>query len=164
MENNWVLCDVISLHRWWERWEILSCFRNHPVLDGGIKAWQLLAKIKSFICDVIPYYHLIRGKRNRTSNPQECIFPWKWSECSVMWYFYIADEKGQRICLVPGRILYLFTKAWLLLAKIKSLICDVVTDYHVIAQKHNRTSYRQERIFPLKFTRVLTHRNFFSWK
>ena len=81
-----------------------------------------------------------------------------------MWYFYIADEKGQRFCLVPGRIAYLFTKAQLLLAKIKSLICDVVTDYHVIGRKRNRTSYPQEPIFPSKFTRVLTHRNFFWWK
>ena len=43
-------------------------------------------------------------------------------------------------------------------------VCDVVTDYHLIARKRNRTSYPQERIFALKFTTVLTHRKCFSWK
>ena len=91
IKMKWFLCNVIFLHRWWERWEIWCFCSNHPLLDGGIKAR-------------------------------------------------------------------------LLLAKIKSLICDVVTDYHLIPRKRNRTSYPQERIFALKFTRVLTHRKCFSWK
>ena len=81
-----------------------------------------------------------------------------------MWYIYIADEKGETFGVFAATILYLteaLTKARLLLAKIKSLICDVVTDYHLIPWKRNRTSYPQERIFALKFTRVLNHQKFF---
>ena len=50
-----------------------------------------------------------------------------------MLYLYITDDKGERFNLLPGRILYLtevFTKP-LLLAKMKSLICDVIPDYHL---------------------------------
>ena len=32
----------------------------------------------------------------------------------------------------------------------KSLICDVIPDCHVVGGKQNRTSLQQERIFPLK--------------
>ena len=123
--------------------------------------------MKWFISDVIPDSHYIKGKQKRTNNPQERIVPSKWSDSSVMWYIYIADEKGERFGVFAWVIQYLtkaLTKSGLLLAKIKSLICDVVTDYHLIARKLNRTSYPQERIFPLKFTRVLTHRNCFWWK
>ena len=67
-----------------------------------------------------------------------------------MWYIYIADDKGERFNPVVGVIQYLteaLTNAQLLLAKIKSLICDVVPYYHFIARKCNRTTYPQERIF-----------------
>ena len=57
------------------------------------KVQLLLAKINWLICDVIPDYHLIVGRQNRTSNPQEQIFPSKWSEPSVMWYIYTSDGK-----------------------------------------------------------------------
>ena len=71
------------------------------------------SQIKWFICDVIPDYHVIGGRRNRTSNPRERIFPSIWSESSVIWYIYIIDEKGKRFGLVARRIPYLtdsFTK------------------------------------------------------
>ena len=175
MVNNWVLCDVISLDWWWERWETFSSYRNNPVLihqtqmlpvadpgfspggcansqncyyfsnfcrklheneiiwspRGGARPWcppwirqWLLAKIKWFISDVIPDSHLIRGKGNRTNNSQEWIFPSKLSESCVMSYIYIADNKGERFCLVAGVIQYFtgaFTKARLLLAKLSHL-------------------------------------------
>ena len=123
--------------------------------------------MKWFICDVIPDYHYIKGKQNRINNPQERIVPSKWSDSSVMWYLCIADEKGERFGVFAGVIQYstkALTKWQLLLAKIKSLIYYVVTDYHLIPRKRNRTSYPQERIFALKFRRVLTHRKCFSWK
>ena len=62
------------------------------------------SQMKWFICDVIPDSHIIGRRRNRTSNPQELIFPSKWSESSVMWSLYIADEKGERFILLAGRI------------------------------------------------------------
>ena len=156
VQMKWFLCDVIYVHCWWKRWEILSSCRSDPVFDGSIHQTPLLlAKIKWIICDVIPDSHLIRGKQNRTNNPQERIFSSKWIHSSVMWYLYIADEKGERFCLVPRVIQYLtdsFTKARLVLAIIKSLICDVVTDYHLIGRKCKRTSYPQEGIFPSKWS------------
>ena len=59
------------------------------------------------ICDVIADYHLIRGKGNRTNNPQERIFRSKWSNSSVMWYLYIAHEKGEKFNPVAGVKTYL---------------------------------------------------------
>ena len=41
-------------------------------------------------------------------------------------------------------------KARLLLRKMKSLICDVISDYHLIGERRNRTISPQERIFPSK--------------
>ena len=88
--------------------KIYSFCRNDPVLDGGIHQTSLLlANMNWFICDVIPDYHLIGGRLNRTRNPPQLIFPSKWSECFVMWYVYITDEKGERFNHVAGRIPYL---------------------------------------------------------
>ena len=70
VQLKWFLCDVISLHRWWKRQEILTSCRSNPVFDRGIhQAWLLLGKIKLFICDVIPDYHVITGRRNMKINP-----------------------------------------------------------------------------------------------
>ena len=84
IKMKWVLCLVISLHRWWKRWEILSSCRSDPVFDGGIHKPLLLSKMKWFFCDVIPHSHLIGGRRNRTINPQERIIPLKSIDSSVM--------------------------------------------------------------------------------
>ena len=40
--------------------------------------------MKSLICDVIPDCHVLGGRQNRTSFPQEQIFPSKLNESSVM--------------------------------------------------------------------------------
>ena len=75
-----------------------------------------------------------------TINPRERIFPWKIIVSSVMSYLYITDEKGERFCLVAGVIQYLmeaFTKRKLLLAKMKSFICDVIPHYHLIEELLN---------------------------
>ena len=53
----------------------------------------LLAKMKWFICDVIPDCHLIGRRWNRTINTRELIFRCKWSEYSVMWYIITTDGK-----------------------------------------------------------------------
>ena len=66
----------------------------------------LLGKIKLFICDVIPDYHLITGRWNMNINPQERMFPPKWSESSVMSYVYITDDKGETFNPVGGVVTY----------------------------------------------------------
>ena len=61
----------------------------------------------------------------RTIHPSKVRLLSKWSDSSVMLCLSTADEKGQRFCLVAGLIQYLmeaFTKAWLLLARIKWFI------------------------------------------
>ena len=78
VQMKWVLCDVISLHHWSERQEILSCCRSDRVFDGGIHQRRLLlANMKWLICDVISHSHFIAGRQNRISNPREWIFPSK---------------------------------------------------------------------------------------
>ena len=72
-----------------------------------------------------------------------------------MWYIYIAGDKGERFNAVVGVIQFLteaLTKAQLLLAKIKSLICDVFPDSHLIGGRQNRTINPQELISPLKWS------------
>ena len=84
-----------------------------PIWRGYSPNGTAVSKIKWFICDVITDSHLIAGRWNRTINPRKLIYRWKWSDSSVMWYIYIADEKGEKFNLVPGRITYLmevFTK------------------------------------------------------
>ena len=108
VQINLFFCDVIFLNSSWKRSEIYSCWRKDTVLDRGIhKALLLVANIKSFICDVIPDSHPIGGRRNRTINTREVILTSKWSDSSVMWYLYIADEKGERFNAVAWRITYL---------------------------------------------------------
>ena len=94
-----------------ERFNILPA--RIPFLTEVFTKRLLLAKMKWFICDVIPDCHPIGRRWNRTINPRELISRWKLSECFVMWYFYIADEKGERFNPVAGRMMYLmeaFTK------------------------------------------------------
>ena len=110
------------------------------LMEAFTKAWLLLARIKWFIFDVIPHFHLITRKRNRIIKPQELILPSKLSEFSVMWYVYIADEKVETFNPVAGTIPYLteaLTKARLLLAKMNWLICDVIADCHLIGERRN---------------------------
>ena len=112
--------------------------------------------MKWFICAVITDSHLIAWRWNRTSNPQERIFPSKWSHSSVMWDLYIADGKGERFIVFAGRITYftdVFHKAQLLPAKKEWFICDVITDCHLITARRNRTIINaQEWIFPSKWS------------
>ena len=114
VQMKWVLCHVIYLNSWLQREEILCCGRKDQVLEGGIRQTSLLlANIKCFICDVITNCLLIGWRRNRTMNPRELIFPWQWSDSSVMLYLYIADDKGETFNPVAGVIQYLmeaFTK------------------------------------------------------
>ena len=137
VQMKWFLCHVISLHRWWKRWEILCCCRNHSVLDGGIQqASMLLAKMKWLICDVIPDYHIIGGRWNRTNNPWERIFPSKFRTVATHrnWFWWKKEEILSSC--KNASIIYVFDKGihqtQLLLAKMKSLICDVIPDSHII--------------------------------
>ena len=94
-----------------ERFNLLPA--RIPFLTEVFTKQLLLAKMKWFICDVIPDCHLIGRRWNWTINPWELIYRWKWSDSSVMWYLYIADEKGERFIPLAGRITYLmeaFTK------------------------------------------------------
>ena len=150
---------------------------------------MLLAKMKWFICDVIPNYHLIGGKWNRTINPRKMTFA---SRCHTTapvpdkifyivyylihghWFsFKMHKYIFRRLSFLPHAILsieclqnssffiqivlngfrYLFChcyydcllvgctliKLWqqkvrLLLANMKSLICDVIPYSHLIAE------------------------------
>ena len=85
----------------------LIFFQEPSLLDACIHEMQMLpANIKLLICDVIPDYHLIGERRNRTISPQERIFPSKLIECSVIWYLYITDEKGERYNPAAWVIIY----------------------------------------------------------
>ena len=55
----------------------------------------LLAKIKWLICDMIWDCNLIAGRWNSTINPQEQIFPSKWTESSVIYLhqWSVADPR-----------------------------------------------------------------------
>ena len=106
-------CDLFT--------SLMRKVRDLFFLQEGSRSWRsyspsatAASQIKWLICDVITDSHLIVGTRNRTSNPQERIFPSKWSESSVIWYLCIADEKGERFNPVPAVIQYLmevFTKS-----------------------------------------------------
>ena len=113
--------------------------------------------MKSLICDVVTDSHLIGGTSNRTINPQKRIFPWKWSDSSVMSYLYIADKKGERFNHVAGRITYfteVFTKP-LLLAKMKSLFCDVISDYPLCSFPSECDEFlNQHRTHPFQSTPI----------
>ena len=127
---------------------------------------MLLVKMKSLICDVVTDSHLIGGTSNRTINPQERIFPWKWSDSSVMLYLYIADKKGERFNHVAGMITYLtevLTKR-VVLAKMKSLICDVIPDYHLCSFPSECHEFlNQHRTHPFQSTPIRL-KSFYQWK
>ena len=116
VQMKWFLCDVISLHRWWERREILSICRNHPVIYRCTHEAEVIL-IKSSDLFVM-YFRISCHFRNynkiyRAIDTTQLHLLSKWSESSVMWYLYITDEKGERFCLVAGVIQYLtevFTK------------------------------------------------------
>ena len=122
--------------------------------------------MKSLICYVVTYYHLIGRTSNRTINPQEQIFPWKWSDSSVMLYLYIAHKKGERFNHVAGMITYfmeVFTKR-LLLAKMKSLIFDVIPDYHLCSFPSECHDFlNQHRTHPFQSTPIWL-KSFYQWK
>ena len=127
---------------------------------------MLLVKMKSLICDLVTDSHLIGGTSNRTINPKKGIFPWKWSDSSVMSYLYIADKKGERFNNVAGRITYfmeVFTKP-LLLAKMKSLFCDVISDYHLCSFHSECDEFlNQHRTHPFQSTPIWL-KSFYQWK
>ena len=134
IQMKWFLCHVIYLHHWWKRWEIFSCCRKDPVLIH--ETWLLLAKMKWLICDVIPDSHLIGGRRNRTSNPQEWIFPSKFTTVPTHRnWFWCKKEEILSSCK-NASIIYIFDKGIhqtrLPLTKMKWLICDVIPHSHLI--------------------------------
>ena len=69
------------------------------------------------------------------------IYLHRWSERWDIYWCYRED------CVLDGGI-----KVVLLLAKLNWFICDVITDYHIIGRKRNRTINQREMIFPSKWS------------
>ena len=123
----WVLCDVIFLHRWWERSKILSCSRKDRVLIH--QSMTVLDKIKSLICDVVTYYHVIARKRNRTIYPQERIFPSKFTRVLTHRNFFWWKKQEILSSCKKNSIIYIsIHEAKLMIIKINCFICDVIQD------------------------------------
>ena len=144
----WFLSHVISLHRWCERWEIYFCCRKDAVFDVVTEQMPLLlAKMKLFICDVIPDCHMLGGRHNRTSYPQERIFPSKWNESSVMCDIFTSLMRKVRalIFLQAGSRTYSPNAT-------AASQNDVIPDFLLIGGRRNRTMKPQERIFPSKWS------------
>ena len=76
---------------------------------------------------------------------------WHPNEVILLWchIFPSLMRKARDLILFQGHTLFDrgIHKAWLLLAKMKWFICDVITDSHLIARRWNMTSNPQELTF-----------------
>ena len=158
---NLVICDVLSLHWWWERWVDLIFFQEQSIYLTEVftKCWLLLAKMKPLICDVIPHSHLIAARRN---NVKGLLIHGNWYldanwmipvSCDLFTSLMAKGDRFNPVAASHPRIWQRYSpKSECCWANIKWFICDVIPDSHIIGAIRHRTINPHQWIFPSKWT------------